>query len=94
MKRHIVDYYIGLVKYEDIVIGEIIGDDDRIGWKDCRHVCTKAFGSEEYPIPQCIGWCDLGDEKRYKFHLRYISTLNALKSKIAYLATHLFASKG
>lgn len=61
MKQHIVDYFDGMVKYEDIIIGEIIGEDDRIGWKACRHVCTKAFGSEKYPIPQCIAWCDLGD---------------------------------
>lgn len=46
---------------EDIVIGEILGDDDRIGWKNVRHVCVKRMGSEDYMAlygsPQCIGWC-------------------------------------
>ena len=46
---------------EDIVIGEILGDDDRIGWENVRHVCVKRMGSEDYMAlygsPQCIGWC-------------------------------------
>lgn len=41
---------------EDIVIGEILGDDNRIGWKNVRHVCVKRMGAEIYPTPQCIGW--------------------------------------
>lgn len=50
-----------LFNREDIVIGEILGDDDRIGWKNVRHVCVKRMGSEDYMAlygsPQCIGWC-------------------------------------
>lgn len=42
---------------EDIVIGEILGDDSRIGWKNVRHVCIKRCGGEVYATPQCIGWC-------------------------------------
>lgn len=46
-----------LFEPEDIVIGEILGDDNRIGWKNVRHVCIKRCGSEVYATPQCIGWC-------------------------------------
>jgi hypothetical protein len=46
---------------EDIVIGKSIGNDDRIGWKNVRHVCIKRFGNEDYiekyGCPQCIAWC-------------------------------------
>ena len=46
---------------EDIVIGEVLGDDDRIGWENVRHVCVKRMGNEDYMEiygnPQCIGWC-------------------------------------
>lgn len=46
---------------EDIVIGEILGDDERIGWENVRHVCVKRMGNEDYMklygCPQCIGWC-------------------------------------
>ena len=45
----------------DIVIGDVLGDDDRIGWKNVRHVCTKRYGSKDYMklygCPQCIGMC-------------------------------------
>lgn len=62
MKNHVVQYYDGMVKFEDIVIGEIMGEDERIGWKAYRHICTKAFGNQKYECPQCIAWCDLGDK--------------------------------
>ena len=46
---------------DDVVIGEVIGNDDRIGWKNVRHVCINRFGDrnyiEMYGCPQCIGWC-------------------------------------
>lgn len=45
-----------LFSAEDIVIGEILGDDNRIGWKNVRHVCVKRMGAQIYPTPQCIGW--------------------------------------
>lgn len=46
-----------MVSESDIVIGDIIGDDDRIGWKNVRHVLAKRFGPENYVHPQCIGFC-------------------------------------
>ena len=38
------------------MIGEILGNDDRIGWKNVRHVCVKRLGKEIYEVPQGIGW--------------------------------------
>jgi len=50
-----------LFSKKDIVIGNAIGDDDRIGWKNVRCVCVKRLGDEdfmkEYGCPQCIAWC-------------------------------------
>ena len=44
----------------DIVLCDSIGDDDRIGWKDVRYLCTKKLGNEDYikkyGCPQCIGF--------------------------------------
>ena len=45
-----------LFSAEDIIIGEILGDDNRIGWKNVRHVCVKRMGAQIYPTPRCIGW--------------------------------------
>lgn len=52
----------GAVKASDIVIKDSCGADDRIGWKSSRYVCTIQYGDEKYPIPQCIGTCDLGEK--------------------------------
>lgn len=64
MKQYIVQGYAEWnhpFGVDDIVIGENIGNDDRIGWKNVRHVCTKRWGGhdyiQEYGCPQCIGWC-------------------------------------
>lgn len=62
MKTHIWNCWNGKdgvvwFDMEDIVIGEILGDDSRIGWKNVRHVCIKRCGGEVYATPQCIGWC-------------------------------------
>ena len=50
-----------LFDINDIVIGDVLGDDDRIGWKNVRHVCIKRIGDADYMkaygSPQCIGWC-------------------------------------
>ena len=50
-----------LFSADDVVIGSILGDDDRIGWKNVRHVCIKRLGKEDYikmyGCPQCIAWC-------------------------------------
>ena len=49
--------YGELFSRDDIIINEPIGDDDRIGWKNVRHICVKRYGNEVYDIPQCIGMC-------------------------------------
>lgn len=45
---------------DDIVLDEEFHNDDRIGWKDVRYLCTKKLGDEdymeEYGNPQCIGF--------------------------------------
>lgn len=48
-----------MVTPEDISIGEILGDDDRVGWKDVRYVLTLRYGKEKYDYPQCIGMCSI-----------------------------------
>ena len=64
MKRHILQEWavwntdgITMFDMDDIVIGEILGDDDRIGWKNVRHICVNRIGGNIYEYPQCIGWC-------------------------------------
>lgn len=62
MKMFILDHWRKIIpdpfSLDDIVIGQIVGDDKRIGWKNVRHVCVKRLGKEVYYInPQCIGWC-------------------------------------
>lgn len=47
----------GFVNVEDLSIGEILGDDTRIGWKDCRYVLTSRYGKERFAVPQVIGTC-------------------------------------
>lgn len=45
---------------DNIVLDEEFHNDDRIGWKDVRYLCTKKLGDEdymeEYGNPQCIGY--------------------------------------
>lgn len=57
MFKEIVKEWEGLISPEDLSIGEILGDDYRIGWKNCRYVLTKRCGQENYEIPQAIGYC-------------------------------------
>ena len=66
MKEHVwhtwndwvVNRQCELFDIDDIVIGDIIGDDDRIGWKNVRHICVRRFGDQMFfEHPQCIGWC-------------------------------------
>ncbi len=57
MFDYIVKEWEGLICKEDLYIGEILGDDYRIGWKNCRYVLTKRCGNEHYAIPQAIGHC-------------------------------------
>lgn len=61
MKSHISNEWDGYIKVEDIVITDESINDERIGWRDTKHVCTKKLGEEDYieryGYPQCIGWC-------------------------------------
>lgn len=65
LKSYVVSQHIlnGIPAFteDDIVISEQPNcDDDRIGWKSVRYVCTKRYyGSDyikEYGVPQCIGY--------------------------------------
>lgn len=47
----------GAVSVEDLSIGEILGDDPRIGWKDCRYVLIGRYRNEHFAVPQVIGTC-------------------------------------
>ena len=61
MKEHIANQWDGYISVDDIVITDNPHNDDRIGWKDTRYVCTKRFGEQDniavYGVPQCIGMC-------------------------------------
>lgn len=68
MKRHVLREHaiwntdgVTMFDLDDIVIGDVHGDDDRIGWKNVRYVCVKRYGSDDYMklygCPQCIGMC-------------------------------------
>ena len=60
-KAHIVKYWDGLIKYEDIVIEDKPFGDERIGWRDSRYVCTNRCGADDYlklyGCPQALGHC-------------------------------------
>jgi len=49
-----------ILNQNDIVLDKESHNDDRIGWKDVRYLCTKKLGDEdyikEYGHPQCIGF--------------------------------------
>lgn len=49
------------IDVENLSVSEIQGEDKRIGWKHWRYVCTKRVGVVRFEIPQCIGYCDLGE---------------------------------
>ena len=61
MLKYIEQVHDGMLTTYDIVIGESLGEDFRIGWKSTRYVCTTKYGNEKYSVPQCIGMCDLGE---------------------------------
>ena len=44
---------------DDIVIGDNIGADDRIGWENTHYVCVKRYGETIYDTPQCVGYCEV-----------------------------------
>lgn len=51
---------LDILNSNDIVLGDGIGNDGRIGWKDVHYLCTKKLGNEnymkKYGCPQCIGF--------------------------------------
>ena len=61
MLKHIEEQWDGAIETKDIVISESHGKDERIGWESSRYICAKKCGDEVYDIPQCIGFCDLGE---------------------------------
>lgn len=65
MFQFIIDncHFPNLLSKEDLIIGENLGKDDRIEWKECRHVCTRRLGTQTYDVPQCIGMCSMEDAK-------------------------------
>lgn len=73
MKAHIVAYWtdscfgVSPFSVEDIVFGDDVFDDPRIGWHDTRHVCIRRFHDRDYVAlfgcPQCIGWFATDYEK-------------------------------
>lgn len=62
MKQWFSEQHENAFSPNDVVIGEDIMIDDRIGWKT-QYVCTKRYHNEDfikkYGCPQCIGMCDL-----------------------------------
>lgn len=61
MFNAIVADWNGTISYEDLSVTENLGKDNRIDWKETRHVCAKQIGSEVYDTPQCIGMCSIED---------------------------------
>lgn len=61
MFRHIVNEWnrngVDMLTTEDLSLSEIIGDDKRVLWEDCRYVLTKRLGSVTFDCPQCVGTC-------------------------------------
>lgn len=53
---------IYLYKAGDLSIGESLGKDDRIDWKETRYILTKRCGMVIYDTPQCIGMCSIEEE--------------------------------
>lgn len=54
---------IHLYKAEDLSIGESLGKDDRIDWKETRYVLSKRCGMTIYDTPQCVGMCSIEKEE-------------------------------
>ena len=46
-----------MLRPEDIIIGDEVINDTRIGWKETRHVLVKRMGGKAYEHPQCVGFC-------------------------------------
>lgn len=46
-----------MLRPEDIIIGDEVINDTRIGWKETRHVLVKRMEGKAYEHPQCVGFC-------------------------------------
>lgn len=55
MLDHIINTFNDAFDKEDLRIDGKAFKDDRIGWRDCRYVCTVRYGHTKYTHPQCIG---------------------------------------
>jgi hypothetical protein len=42
---------------EEIIIGENLGDDARIGYKNVRQILVRRMKDNIYSAPMCIGYC-------------------------------------
>lgn len=62
MFDYIANKYSIYLSKEDLSVGEDLGKDHRIDWKETRYVCTNRFGSKTYDVPQCIGMCSFEPE--------------------------------
>lgn len=51
--------YGTLFEVGDLSLSESLGDDNRIGWKNCKYVLSKRIGEKTFEIPQCIGYCSV-----------------------------------
>lgn len=66
MFRYIVEKWnknIYIFEVEDLILSEDKGKDERIDWKETRHICTKRMGENIYNTPQCIGMCSIEAEE-------------------------------
>lgn len=43
----------------DLSLSEDKGKDERINWRETRHICVRRMGEEVYNTPQCIGMCSI-----------------------------------
>lgn len=73
----------GLVSVTDLSIGDDIINDERIGWKESRMVCTKRYGELRYETPQCVGFCNMvvdnvkSEKNPATEDLKYINNMEA-----------------
>ena len=59
MLEYVEAQWNGVFEKEDLVIGDDVGKDNRIDWRETRYVCTRRFGDAKYDVPQCIGMCSI-----------------------------------
>jgi len=69
MKEYIVKDWNNYFSIDDVVIINEPHEDERVGWKDTKYVCTKRFGEQDNialcGYPQCIGMCATDYIKNY-----------------------------